>query len=179
MWKKHDRLFFDKFPTENRHWNASWLRIIRPVSPRCKPVSISRNTNTSKLGMEDRGKLIRAKFNGIRETFNATKTKQPGEILLADYFDNKERCRFWFQSLSSSLNIFPFFLSFPNLHRVYRITKLIIFLYKAKLQNCKGKSVTLKKIIENFIGEFSVQRVSSPLAQRWYRCGAITRAAGN
>lgn len=70
--EEHRRLFFDKFPTENRHWNASWLRIIRLVFLGANLFRF-RETQTSKLGMEERGKLIRVKFNGIRETFNVTK----------------------------------------------------------------------------------------------------------
>lgn len=67
--EEHHRLFFDKFPSENRHWNASWLQIIFLGANLFR----FRETQTSKLRMEDRGKLIPAKFNGIRETFNATK----------------------------------------------------------------------------------------------------------
>lgn len=67
--EEHHRLFFDKFPSENRHWNASWLQIIFLDANLFR----FRETQTSKLRMEDRGKLIPAKFNGIRETFNATK----------------------------------------------------------------------------------------------------------
>lgn len=167
--EEHHRLFFDKFPSENRHWNASWLQIIFLGANLFR----FRETQTSKLRMEDRGKLIPAKFNGIRETFNAT--KRSNRVRSSSSIIKKDADSDFNDYL---LTFFSFFL-----FQIYiEFTELRIILEAN--ENCKKNLFQItwekKKKKKNWeFHQFPVQRVSSPFAQRWYRCGAITRAAGN
>lgn len=108
--EEHRRLFFDKFPTENRHWNASWLRIIRLVFLGANLFRF-RETQTSKLGMEERGKLIRVKFNGIRETFNATKRSNRARSFLPTTSIIKKDADSDLNDYHRLLTFFPFFFS--------------------------------------------------------------------